>query len=92
MTVSKGAQFQEIEAYEALFGTLGWKLLTDEMAGWTTRILSGLVTVSPDKLGFHQGRYDGIKQIADFPTFVAQWREMLEAPEVEEGNPLEDHY
>ena len=42
-----------------------------DIEGFKEKISTQWRTVTPDKLAFVQGRYDGLEQIANYETFIA---------------------
>jgi hypothetical protein len=63
-------QEQYHEAMEAMFASAGWKLLLGNIADWQAAISSQWRTLKPETLGFEQGRYDGLNQIATFEDML----------------------
>lgn len=69
------AQRQYFEAMEAMFSTLGWKLLMDDIDGYKSAISDQWRSINPEGLRLAQGRYDGLDQISRYEKSVDSWRE-----------------
>lgn len=72
-------QRQYFEAMEALFGSLGWSVLEQDVKGMMDAIHTGILTVKPDNLQYEQGRYAGLSQLVAFKQMVENGRAAAEA-------------
>lgn len=81
---------QYFDAMDALFGSLGWKLLAEDIQRWMSAISTQWETIKPEDLRFIQGRYDGLRQIREQPALHDSLRVAAMAP-VDDTNALE-HY
>lgn len=84
-------QRQYFDAMDALFTSLGWKLLADDIKGFTEAISDQWASIKPEDLRFIQGRYDGLKQIAAYPEMIDKMKAACDA-EVENETNLLEHY
>lgn len=64
------ADRQYYEQMESLFAHPGYKTLMSYIADCQAAISEQWRTLKPENLGFEQGRYDGLNQIASFEDML----------------------
>ena len=70
---------------ESLSQMPGWALLKDDIQGWMTAISSGWASMTPETLKFEQGRYAGMKQVADHFQAMESIKAAILADELEDA-------
>ena len=72
-------QRQYFELMESLFTHPAWPVLMDDFKGMQDGIAASWRKLTPDKLAYEQGRYEGLSQLTGFQEMLAELKKQAES-------------